>query len=108
MHEEAYCYKEGSLCEELFLQGKSLSLIEFYRDGKLQPDSMDGQNEAIEDPFEAELRQPQAQRVANQLLQCGLRGSKDGEIRKTVPSSMALRIIGTVTPSRTPTKSHKV
>jgi hypothetical protein len=47
VHEEAYCYTDGSLCEQWFMQGKSLSLVEKFRNGKLE-DSLGGDTAEVE------------------------------------------------------------
>ena len=40
VHEEAYCYVDGSLCEDWFRQGKSLSMVEHYRNGRLDEEDL--------------------------------------------------------------------
>lgn len=99
VHEEAYCYKEGSLCEELFLKGKSLSLIDKYRNGELLEDGKSEETDKKKQKGDnaltpAKTKTPETSQTSTG--QCGIRDLKrsEREQSRSVPPSWALKIIG--------------
>lgn len=121
VHEEAYCYTDGSLCEDWYKQGKSLSLVEKYRNGQLDEEDLNSGNSvyaaaAAEDERiqeeERKRRKNQQHQQQKQFdgSQCGLRNphqqshEQQEETKsepefgsyayKTKPAPWALKIIG--------------
>ena len=106
VHEEAYCYTDGSLCEDWFMAGKPLSLVEKYLHGGKELDGDDETGNSIASDYGkgSSGRMPKISIPSYNDVRpfCGVRSSAESRTSNPVAAPLRSISVAAASPNNSP------